>query len=113
MAEERCCADRPEGEHTAGNRLPLAARMWTWPLLGLVYAYRYTLGPIMGGQCRFYPTCSQYALDALRVHGALRGSLLTIRRLSRCHPFGGGGIDPVVPCEPKTAGKPEGSIRKK
>jgi uncharacterized protein len=65
------------------------------PFLVLIYGYRVTLGPLMGGQCRFHPTCSQYALDAYRAHGPLRGSLLTLRRLLRCHPFGGGGYDPV------------------
>lgn len=68
-----------------------------WPLLALVYAYRYTLAPLMGGHCRFHPTCSAYALEALETHGPLRGSYLTVRRLLRCHPFGGKGFDPVPP----------------
>jgi putative membrane protein insertion efficiency factor len=61
----------------------------------LVRLYQVSLGPFMGGHCRFMPTCSQYAIDALTAHGALRGSWLTVRRISRCHPFGGGGYDPV------------------
>jgi len=78
----------------AGDR-SLWHRMATWPFLVLVYGYRFTLGPLLGGQCRFHPTCSQYALDAYREHGAVRGSVLTLRRLARCHPFGSGGYDPV------------------
>jgi putative membrane protein insertion efficiency factor len=61
----------------------------------LVQLYRVSLGPFIGGHCRFHPTCSQYAIDALTAHGALRGSWLTVRRISRCHPFGGGGYDPA------------------
>lgn len=60
-----------------------------------VQAYRYTLSPIIGPVCRYEPTCSQYALDALREHGALRGGWLAVRRIARCHPWGGFGYDPV------------------
>ncbi len=62
-----------------------------------VHAYRYTLSPIIGPVCRYEPTCSAYALDALREHGALRGSWLAVRRIARCHPWGGSGYDPVPP----------------
>jgi putative membrane protein insertion efficiency factor len=65
-------------------------------LLGAVYAYRVTLSPLMGGHCRFHPTCSAYALEAIRLHGAIRGGGLTLRRLLRCHPFArSSGYDPV------------------
>jgi putative membrane protein insertion efficiency factor len=64
-------------------------------LLGGIVLYRVTLSGWLGGQCRFYPSCSRYAEEAIRIHGALRGSLLATRRLSRCHPFGRGGLDPV------------------
>lgn len=67
------------------------------PLILLVRLYQVTLGLAMGGHCRFHPTCSHYAIEALTVHGALKGSWLTIRRLSRCHPFSTGGYDPVPP----------------
>ncbi len=60
-----------------------------------VHAYRYTLSPIIGPVCRFEPTCSAYALDALREHGALRGSWFAVRRIARCHPWCAGGLDPV------------------
>ena len=69
----------------------LAAR----PLILLVRLYQVTLGLVMGGHCRFHPSCSHYSIEALRVHGALRGSWLTLRRILRCHPFGGHGFDPV------------------
>ncbi|MFC4160412.1 membrane protein insertion efficiency factor YidD [Chitinimonas lacunae] len=64
-------------------------------LILLVQAYRYTLSPLIGPRCRFTPSCSEYAITALRRHGALRGGWLTIRRLLRCHPWGGCGYDPV------------------
>ena len=65
------------------------------PLLLAVRFYQAVLGPFMGGQCRFAPTCSEYAISALETHGAFRGSWLTMRRLLRCHPLGGAGYDPV------------------
>jgi putative membrane protein insertion efficiency factor len=64
-------------------------------LIALVRLYRLTLSPFVGGSCRFLPTCSAYAIEALQTHGALRGSLLAIRRLSACHPLGRSGFDPV------------------
>lgn len=60
-----------------------------------VHAYRLLLSPWVGRSCRFHPTCSAYALEALERHGALRGGWLTLRRIARCHPFGGSGIDNV------------------
>jgi putative membrane protein insertion efficiency factor len=60
-----------------------------------VRAYRLVFSPWVGHNCRFQPTCSQYALDALARHGALRGSALTVRRLLKCHPWGSSGYDPV------------------
>jgi uncharacterized protein len=66
-------------------------------LLRLVTGYRRFVSPILPPSCRFYPSCSAYALEAVQVHGALRGSWLAARRLSRCHPFHAGGLDPVPP----------------
>lgn len=60
-----------------------------------VRAYQVTLGPFLRGQCRYHPSCSVYAIEALRSHGPWRGTILAIRRLGRCHPFVRGGYDPV------------------
>lgn len=68
-----------------------------WLLLWLVRLYRKLLSPLKPPTCRFTPTCSAYALQALQQHGTWRGCWLTLRRLSRCHPFGGQGEDPVPP----------------
>jgi putative membrane protein insertion efficiency factor len=64
-------------------------------VLALIRAYRYMLSPWWGQQCRFSPTCSSYALEAVERHGCLRGLLFTTRRLSCCHPWHRGGFDPV------------------
>lgn len=66
-------------------------------LIGLVRFYRLMLSPWLGSGCRFEPTCSAYALQALQDHGAARGSYLTLKRLGRCHPWCAGGHDPVPP----------------
>jgi len=65
--------------------------------VGLVRLYQMTLGIWLGGNCRFYPSCSQFAIEAIREHGLLRGSWLSLRRIGRCHPFNPGGIDLVPP----------------
>ena len=72
---------------------------------GLILAYRYTLSALIGQSCRFRPTCSEYALEAVERHGAMRGGWLALRRLVRCHPWGGAGYDPVPePPTPPNAG---------
>jgi putative membrane protein insertion efficiency factor len=62
-----------------------------------IIAYRRWVSPVMPARCRFYPSCSAYALEAVETHGALRGIYLAVRRLLRCHPFHPGGYDPVPP----------------
>ncbi|WP_408897507.1 membrane protein insertion efficiency factor YidD [Nocardioides sp. R1-1] len=69
----------------------------TWVLVALVRAYQLLLSPLLGPTCRYYPSCSAYAVEALRTHGALRGSWLAGRRLLRCHPWAPGGVDHVPP----------------
>ena len=69
-------------------------------LIGLVKAYRLLLSPALGSACRFEPTCSAYALEALQRHGAARGSYLTLKRLGRCQPWCDGGHDPVPEAAP-------------
>ncbi|WP_085447176.1 membrane protein insertion efficiency factor YidD [Magnetofaba australis] len=64
-------------------------------LMGLVRGHQLFISPLLPPRCRFYPSCSQYAYEALSRHGALRGSWLAVRRVARCHPFHPGGIDPV------------------
>jgi putative membrane protein insertion efficiency factor len=63
--------------------------------VALIRAYQYLISPLLGPHCRFYPTCSHYAVEALQRHGILRGGYLSLRRLSRCHPWHPGGVDPV------------------
>ena len=69
----------------------------TAPLLALLGAYRRWVSPLLPPACRFYPSCSEYAHEALARHGVLAGSALTARRLARCHPWCQGGVDPVPP----------------
>ncbi|HYJ40464.1 MAG TPA: membrane protein insertion efficiency factor YidD [Steroidobacteraceae bacterium] len=64
----------------------------------LIRGYQLAISPLLGPRCRFYPTCSQYAIEAIETHGALRGVWLTIKRISRCHPWHEGGFDPVPAC---------------
>lgn len=71
--------------------------MLMWLVLIPIYVYRYTLSPLIGRDCRFLPTCSQYTIEAIRTHGVRSGSILGIRRIGRCHPWGGDGHDPVPP----------------
>ena len=66
-----------------------------------VRAYRLVLSPYVGHGCRYQPTCSAYALDALKRHGALKGGWLAVRRIGRCHPLGGSGYDPVPGADPE------------
>lgn len=66
----------------------------------LIRGYQWLLSPLLGNNCRFHPTCSEYAIEALRTHGFARGSWLALRRVGRCHPWGGTGHDPVPPRQP-------------
>ncbi|WP_210418638.1 membrane protein insertion efficiency factor YidD [Aliikangiella coralliicola] len=64
-------------------------------LIGFIKIYQKTLSLFIGGECRFYPTCSNYSIEAIRKHGSFKGSWLTIKRISRCHPLNPGGVDEV------------------
>lgn len=75
--------------------LERCGRFASAPLVLLVKAYRYLVSPWLGANCRFAPSCSEYAIEALERHGVARGGLLAARRILRCHPCGGSGFDPV------------------
>jgi putative membrane protein insertion efficiency factor len=77
---------------TLGKRL---GRVLAWPLAGLLAVYRYAVSPLLGINCRFEPSCSEYAREALLRHGLFRGGWLAARRVARCHPWGGSGHDPL------------------
>jgi putative membrane protein insertion efficiency factor len=70
-------------------------KILSYPFILLIRLYQYLISPILGPQCRFTPTCSQYALEALRKYGLFKGSWLSIKRIVRCRPGGGSGFDPV------------------
>lgn len=80
-----------------------------WLLKGLVRGYQLFLSPLLPPSCRYRPTCSAYAIEALGRFGAVKGGWLALRRIGRCHPWGGEGYDPVP--ERPQAGKGDGNIR--
>jgi putative membrane protein insertion efficiency factor len=73
----------------------------------LIRLYQFVLSPVLGNNCRFHPSCSRYAIEAIDVHGVIRGSWIAVRRLARCHPWHPGGVDPVPPDRRNQA--PQGS----
>ncbi len=84
-------------DNSMKNKTPLrnSSSILATILVGLVRFYQLFLSPLLGSNCRYQPTCSHYALEAMRVHGGLKGGWLAIRRIIRCHPWGGFGYDPV------------------
>ena len=68
-----------------------------WPVRALIRTYQLCISPLLGPRCRFYPSCSAYALEAIETHGLLRGSVLAVKRLSKCHQWHPGGVDLVPP----------------
>lgn len=88
-----------------GKRTSIGSRLLAATLTGGIRFYRGAISPHFPPSCRYTPTCSEYALEAIRVHGASRGLLLALRRIGRCHPWGGSGYDPVPPREKKSDGQ--------
>ena len=77
-----------------------------WVLRGVIRVYQLGIAPVLPASCRYYPSCSHYAAEAIASHGPWRGAGLGLRRLARCHPWGGGGYDPVPPAREMTAPQP-------
>ena len=66
-----------------------------WFFVGLIRIYQWTIGPVLGNHCRFYPSCSHYGVEALQKYGVIKGCWMTLKRICRCHPWNPGGVDPV------------------
>ncbi|HMR82145.1 MAG TPA: membrane protein insertion efficiency factor YidD [Niabella sp.] len=75
--------------------MQLVLKILSWPFIGLIKIYQWVISPWLGPKCRFTPTCSQYALEAFKKYGIFKGFWLSVKRISRCHPWGGSGHDPV------------------
>jgi uncharacterized protein len=73
----------------------MASKIIAWPFRALIAIYRYCISPFIAGACRFHPSCSAYADESFQTHNAFKASILTLKRISRCHPWGGSGYDPV------------------
>ncbi|MGH7849980.1 MAG: membrane protein insertion efficiency factor YidD [Thermodesulfobacteriota bacterium] len=73
----------------------MISNLFVYLATSLIKVYKYAVSPILPSSCRFYPSCSEYAIDALKKYGLLRGSWLTLKRIARCHPLSAGGHDPV------------------
>lgn len=76
------------------------------PMRALIAVYRYGVSPFIAGSCRYHPSCSAYAEESLNTYGAFRGGWIALKRMTRCHPWGGHGYDPVPEMEPKKASDP-------
>ena len=70
-------------------------KIFIYPLIFIIKIYQFIVSPLIGQNCRYLPTCSEYAIESLKLHGLLRGSFFVIRRILKCHPFGGHGLDPI------------------
>ena len=73
----------------------MLSKIVIFPFILLIRGYKFIISPILGSNCRFIPTCSEYAMESLKSHGLLKGTFLTIKRIGKCHPWGGHGYDPM------------------
>ncbi len=108
MDETTQTMQQPNAMSTSGQFLYILKRIQkvlAWPFLVLITTYRVLISPLLGQNCRFHPTCSCYAHQAIEQHGIFRGLALAIKRIVKCHPLHPGGFDPVP-------GKPDDSIGK-
>jgi len=75
--------------------MKIVRKIISWPFIGLIRFYQLVISPVLGPKCRYTPTCSQYAITAIKKYGIFKGGWLALKRFSRCHPWGGHGYDPV------------------
>ena len=73
------------------------SRILSYFLKAMITVYKYVISPLLGPKCRYLPTCSSYAMEAIEIHGPIKGGWLGLKRILRCHPWGGSGYDPVPP----------------
>jgi len=71
-------------------------KIFIYPLIFIIKIYQFIISPLIGQNCRYLPTCSEYAIESLKLHGLLRGLFFAIKRMLKCHPFGGHGFDPIA-----------------
>ncbi len=76
-------------------------QIFSFPFIALIKLYQWIISPLLKPSCRYTPTCSQYGIEAFKKHGPIKGLWLTVKRISRCNPWGGHGYDPVPPPPPK------------
>lgn len=92
---KECCREVLQSSGEQPEKKISIATMLSFPFIALIKIYQWVISPWLGPKCRFTPTCSQYALEAFKKYGPLKGLWLACRRLAKCHPWGGQGYDPV------------------
>ncbi|HMH22603.1 MAG TPA: membrane protein insertion efficiency factor YidD [Puia sp.] len=91
-AENELERDRAASKHRILTRIRYISGL---PFVALIRVYQWVISPLIGPKCRFTPTCSHYAIEALKKYGIFKGAWLSLKRIARCHPWGGHGVDPV------------------
>ncbi|EPY04816.1 membrane protein insertion efficiency factor [Paenibacillus sp. E194] len=97
---KQCCSSSEEHAECQADKRQIRRSLGTRIVQAPVRAYRKWISPLKPPTCRFYPTCSTYAMEALEVHGPVKGTWLTMKRIAKCHPFHPGGVDKVPPKRP-------------